>query len=1377
MDEKRKQPAFLVAILALLGAASFPKVLLTQGGGTPPPRQEKAVAAPLSATFVEDEVKDPDRRNLKPLLDYLSEGGAVSGDAKDLDGYLAEKLPVIAGGGRKDPSVHCLVITLPDPVASVAGAHFDELLDIVQRAVELQGFILDRSQLPWRPTTPGSASAPDRLTRIRPGGVGLELRMESTSPPEPKHDRPGLIVFKQAFPAQGEDPTVLLVFIVPESPILGIEKTAFTESLKLIDRRFYGYLTKEPAKAQQVNRKGAGNCDDKPTGPRRIVHIVAPCFTSSQRSLEVAIGSWKHPEDRAYHLRIISNNAGQMDRERLEKCSGHASGCRVSFRSMVHETSLVAAEMVAYLREELGYDTHHVALLIESNSGLVQALAEHVWRKDLADEFIFPLQVSEVRKAYEKEGLLNSGKFDAAGAPERLTIPPDESGVPRDMPRSFTPASSAAFDEMALNQVLTTIGHRRYNAVGIIATNPLDVAFLARRVRRFCPNVRLFAIQADLLFARPENVADLRGLLIASTYSLYPANQWIITPYGATPRVLFNNQAGQGLYNAIAAHLWEMGLVRSVDGSSPDSPPLLEFGMPYGPRAQADRPPIWIGAVGERGIYPVASVVPEAYDLRLMPSVKDADVIPAAGKDLIIVAAVNRTLHFRIFDADGKLVVDVDETRLKGQSPKIEDLRKIIDGRRSPCELTRSERHRVIAAVTSIVGCDPRKDRHYLYDPTTVPDEPRSACRPPPDLEGESQRLKAMKPNPHLLYWFVCLFLFFACFAIAGLTWVYVHWSVDRGTNRLKPIVARLGFGHLLRELNCEFAPRGYAGPPYDPQARFRVPKGKPCSYPPPLGAGIYLVLINLSALVLSYYVFSYFLVAMMPYIGKMSNFIYLAYVICMSSIAAISASFVLATLEVIGARTLLRRRYFVFSLVIIAVIAGWSLCLLYSWDNGAVPAWRLDFERITNLPSGVSPLFPVLFLAGAIASWIHSQLARRRLYRLLYLPAIAPDDVAQDEGSQPEKGLHELRKARQAVDCLITKPAHSIGQVSFLLRWGLVLSFVLLLIRRGTRGMPRSFESYWFDHVFWILFFLLIVSVVIHTLQLLALWSKIRAMLQLAISLPMAHAFDRIPQRLKGWFFGAEEIRLRKELVLQQGAALLARSTPELAEVFQKAFPASQGYWHWEMDRLRRALAGQDGTLDSTRAVYPLLDPLWESIPVEEIRPQRPRSAEKQGDVERAGAWSLMPQYHYRLDRDEHRMLSDWARVADDLVALQIVRWFGPASSQLLPIMRFLVLGSLLLLLAITSYPFDHAGWLMTVMVTLILFVAWAIGIVLTGTNRDELISRVSDTTPGRFSFDSGFVGSLLTMIGPLLAALLAISFDLSDLLHTWFGPIFQLL
>ena len=56
-------------------------------------------------------------------------------------------------------------------------------------------------------------------------------------------------------------------------------------------------------------------------------------------------------------------------------------------------------------------------------------------------------------------------------------------------------------------------------------------------------------------------------------------------------------------------------------------------------------------------------------DLRLMSSVNDVSGIPTAGKNLIIVAAVDKVLHFRIFDDDGKAVVDTDEKRLTEQGP------------------------------------------------------------------------------------------------------------------------------------------------------------------------------------------------------------------------------------------------------------------------------------------------------------------------------------------------------------------------------------------------------------------------------------------------------------------------------------------------------------------------------------------------------------------------------------------------------------------------------------------------------------------------------------------------------------------------------------
>jgi hypothetical protein len=62
-----------------------------------------------------------------------------------------------------------------------------------------------------------------------------------------------------------------------------------------------------------------------------------------------------------------------------------------------------------------------------------------------------------------------------------------------------------------------------------------------------------------------------------------------------------------------------------------------------------------------------------------MSSLNDVSAIPTEGKDLIIVAAVNNVLHFRIFDGDGKVVVDTDEQRLRKKARQIEGLRKQLE--------------------------------------------------------------------------------------------------------------------------------------------------------------------------------------------------------------------------------------------------------------------------------------------------------------------------------------------------------------------------------------------------------------------------------------------------------------------------------------------------------------------------------------------------------------------------------------------------------------------------------------------------------------------------------------------------------------------------
>jgi hypothetical protein len=74
----------------------------------------------------------------------------------------------------------------------------------------------------------------------------------------------------------------------------------------------------------------------------------------------------------------------------------------------------------------------------------------------------------------------------------------------------------------------------------------------------------------------------------------------------------------------------------------------------------------------------------------------------------------------------------------------------------------------------------------------------------------------------------------------------------------------------------------------------------------------------------------------------------------------------------------------------------------------------------------------------------------------------------------------------------------------------------------------------------------------------------------------------------------------------------------------------------------------------------------------------------------------------------------------------------------------------SSLLLLAATSYPFHPEKLLLVGLIALSAAGMASVLYVLIDMNRDELVSRVTRTTPGKFALDSGFIGSFFTYIVP---------------------------
>jgi hypothetical protein len=104
------------------------------------------------------------------------------------------------------------------------------------------------------------------------------------------------------------------------------------------------------------------------------------------------------------------------------------------------------------------------------------------------------------------------------------------------------------------------------------------------------------------------------------------------------------------------------------------------------------------------------------FELRLMSALDDVSGIPTEGLNLIIVATVDQVLHFRIFDRDGKMVVDKGEKRLTERVQPIEDLRNQLESLWPPHELTGKEKDLVFTAVTSIVGHISRLDQPWQKD-------------------------------------------------------------------------------------------------------------------------------------------------------------------------------------------------------------------------------------------------------------------------------------------------------------------------------------------------------------------------------------------------------------------------------------------------------------------------------------------------------------------------------------------------------------------------------------------------------------------------------------------------------------------------------------
>jgi hypothetical protein len=471
-----------------------------------------------------------------------------------------------------------MIALVSDPIDSRLAADFDLSMSALDLALAQSGYELDRQWLPW--VEPESAD--DKGFR----------------------ETAGMMLFRHDSEGQQEKTSRLLaVFLVGESPKLGIHQQAFQRSVDFIlDLR---------AQAETVSaaprRKGARPSAPTPrhgtarskTDPWLEIPVLGPSFSGSIDSLRSAIASAR-PRSCFW---IVSGSASAPGLE--ERLASHGVRERVRISRTVVADDVLAAEGLRFLQDRLGWDLERVALLVESDTafgsyfsaphprGPAGSRADEPPLLAKVTKLHFPSGLFALRNAWEENAGSTPPASATAGHPQQPATPRtslEVSLADQRMPVDVVPELSplaARLDDMAMADLLRRINRDGFSYIGILATDIKDQLFLAEQIRRWAPSVVLFVIDNNLLYVHPQYNATMFGTLTISSFPLLPerSQSAISVPAGTIiqegrMRRQFASERQQGTYLAT------LNLVNHA----------------------VAHPSVWISASGHYAMWPLASL-------------------------------------------------------------------------------------------------------------------------------------------------------------------------------------------------------------------------------------------------------------------------------------------------------------------------------------------------------------------------------------------------------------------------------------------------------------------------------------------------------------------------------------------------------------------------------------------------------------------------------------------------------------------------------------------------------------------------------------------------------------------------------------------------
>jgi hypothetical protein len=491
------------------------------------------------------------------------------------------------------PGARFLLATVPDPIDSGEYAQADQIIESISQGIESSGpWLRDRFWLPWKDLRP------------RPAG-------EREPSEQCRAQAPGIVVFRSSDSSESGQARALVLLLVGETPTWGVHKAALEEALDFIE---------------------AASGDPDRRGPHSLlpVDVVGPTFSGSAASIRSTLATWTAARDgrQSDCFTFLSGSAtADVNREQLDTCGGNefessadcADTCGagappyMEYHATVLPDSVTTGRFVEYLHANAGAKCSQIAVLKESGTAYAADGRAAAPDPEACPDLVtmrFPLHISAVRRAYDaaaQAGTAPPGSTPTTSSGMNLNPSLDEPADPLDVPPSLSPRTPFTND-LVLSALVRELSRRDVRFIGLQATDPSDIVFLAQQVRARMPDARFYVFGSDLLYTHPKFTPALLGAYVVSSYPLFLAGQaWVREPLKDVSA--FASDASEGVFNAARAFLnRDVSADRGSSSRGREPLPLLDYFDEEGRTGRL--PSEWVSLVGLEGFWPVARLAP-----------------------------------------------------------------------------------------------------------------------------------------------------------------------------------------------------------------------------------------------------------------------------------------------------------------------------------------------------------------------------------------------------------------------------------------------------------------------------------------------------------------------------------------------------------------------------------------------------------------------------------------------------------------------------------------------------------------------------------------------------------------------------------------------